>query len=137
MSKNKVNVTPLVIKEIPEKIAEREQTGIRKYGESLMTFNGRNPYTDTQEELLDALQYNRQSELEHIAVVNLLNELIVSLNKSKELASVKEQLLSLRESIGNPQWEEKYLQVTSEQTKTMKWIDQILEEAAEILNYVV
>jgi len=42
----------------------REQVGIATYGVSLMTHNGRNCLADLYDELLDALMYSAQYELE-------------------------------------------------------------------------
>jgi len=42
----------------------RQERGIATYGRSLETFNGRNPKRDLTEELLDALQYHHQGNLE-------------------------------------------------------------------------
>jgi len=52
-----------VLKDYPmllEKLEERRQLGIEKYGTELMTFNGRNVSQDYSEELLDAIQYLTQ-----------------------------------------------------------------------------
>lgn len=61
----KIDVTPLAKAFFNEMIDARQTEGIRKYGVSLQTFNGRNPYQDTHEELVDAFQYIKQAELEH------------------------------------------------------------------------
>jgi hypothetical protein len=45
-------------------LRERQAQGIRTYGTSLQTFNGRRALVDLREELLDALQYVEQEILE-------------------------------------------------------------------------
>lgn len=60
----KVSVTSLLRQELPERLAEREKAGIARYGRSLETWNGRDAHRDLMEELLDAIQYAKQAELE-------------------------------------------------------------------------
>lgn len=61
-----------VFTEVRRRLNEREATGIRRYGRSLETFNGRSACRDLQEELLDGLAYATQVEMEHRAVVEAL-----------------------------------------------------------------
>jgi hypothetical protein len=53
----------------------RESTGIRRYGTSLETFNGRDVYRDLGEELFDARAYLKQAELQYRAVVEAVKVL--------------------------------------------------------------
>ena len=50
-------IMPLVIKDL----ATRFHVGLRKYGEPLHTFNGRNALQDAYEEVLDLAMYLRQA----------------------------------------------------------------------------
>jgi hypothetical protein len=54
---------------VRQRLDEREALGIKRYGRSLETFNGRNAFRDLQDELLDGLNYATQAEMEHRAVV--------------------------------------------------------------------
>lgn len=45
-------------------IEERSRIGIEHYGTELMTFNGRDAVRDLYEELLDALVYLKQAQME-------------------------------------------------------------------------
>lgn len=51
---------------------EREATGVRRYGRSLETFNGRDAFLDLEQELLDGVAYATQARMEHQAVVAAL-----------------------------------------------------------------
>ncbi|MDE2102867.1 MAG: hypothetical protein KGL39_36825 [Patescibacteria group bacterium] len=56
-------------------LRERQAKGIATYGRSLETFNGRSAPRDLREELLDALQYTHQWELEQAAMVREVEQL--------------------------------------------------------------
>ena len=58
------NVTPRAREEFLRMLAGREQVGIRTYGTTLQTFNGRDAIQDAKEELIDAWQYLVQIEME-------------------------------------------------------------------------
>ena len=49
---------------LPVELATRRDLGVRRYGRSLQTWNGRDVGRDLQDELLDALAYARQGQLE-------------------------------------------------------------------------
>lgn len=76
-------------------IRERTKVGVKKYGQPLHTFNGRNSVRDVKEELLDALQYVQQWEMERTAVSKLLNEiydyLLVTIYDDDERAPTKRE----------------------------------------------
>ncbi len=46
-------------------VAGRERVGIARYGQTLRTFTGRDPYVDELEEMLDAIQYRHQAWMQH------------------------------------------------------------------------
>lgn len=50
---------------IQQALRSREQLGIRKYGRSLQSHNGRDSWLDCWEDTLDAMAYITQVELEH------------------------------------------------------------------------
>lgn len=58
--------------EVVDLVKAREQKGIETYGESLKTWNGRDAHKDCEEELLDALQYNRQTRMQQEDLVQAL-----------------------------------------------------------------
>lgn len=60
----KQSVTQAVIADL----REREQVGIRRYGRTLETFNGRNALQDAYEEVLDLAQYIKQVLMEDDAL---------------------------------------------------------------------
>jgi hypothetical protein len=49
---------------VKQDIEARAEKGIKKYGERLKPFNGRNALQDLYEELLDAVMYTKQLLLE-------------------------------------------------------------------------
>lgn len=51
-----------------EDLREREQQGIRTYGTTLQTFNGRDALWDAYEEALDLVLYLRQAIMERDAM---------------------------------------------------------------------
>jgi len=53
-----------VVNELLKKVKERTEVGIATYGEELHTHNGRDVLQDFMEELLDAIQYHTQLEME-------------------------------------------------------------------------
>jgi hypothetical protein len=61
-----------VFAEVRRRLDERESVGVRRYGASLQTFNGRDACRDLEDELLDGLAYATQLRLEHRAVVEAL-----------------------------------------------------------------
>lgn len=60
----KQSVTQAVITDL----RQREQVGIRRYGRTLETFNGRNALIDAYEEVLDLAQYIKQVLMEDDAL---------------------------------------------------------------------
>lgn len=52
------------VDEIVADIKARSNVGLKKYGTRLMTFNGRDPWVDLYQELLDAVQYHTQAVVE-------------------------------------------------------------------------
>lgn len=56
----KLDVTTFVIKALEQ----RREYGIKKYGTSLQTWNGRDPLADAMEEDLDRMQYLAQARIE-------------------------------------------------------------------------
>lgn len=57
---------------VRQRLDEREALGVKRYGRSLETFNGRNAFRDLQDELLDGLNYATQAEMETRAIVHAL-----------------------------------------------------------------
>lgn len=53
-----------VVEEVIKDLRQREQVGLKKYGEKLRTFNGRNATQDAYEEALDLSNYLKQKLLE-------------------------------------------------------------------------
>ncbi len=51
-----VSVNDLIIKDLQD----RREAGIRKYGQEVLTHNGRDPLIDLYQEQIDALVYTRQ-----------------------------------------------------------------------------
>jgi hypothetical protein len=64
-----------ILLSLAEQLLERRRIGKRRYGRPLQAFNGRNPYRDLLEELLDATAYAEQVRVEHEAVVAALEVL--------------------------------------------------------------
>lgn len=58
------SIPSLLKNEVIQKLRDREWKGLQTYGESLTTNNNRNAIKDLEEELLDALAYAEQAELE-------------------------------------------------------------------------
>jgi hypothetical protein len=61
-----------VFAEVRRDLDSREAVGVRRYGRSLETFNGRDACRDLEEELLDGIVYAKQVRLEYFAVVEAL-----------------------------------------------------------------
>jgi hypothetical protein len=61
-----------VFAEVRRDLDAREAVGVRRYGLSLETFNGRDACRDLEEELLDGIVYAKQVRLEYFAVVEAL-----------------------------------------------------------------
>lgn len=57
-----------VTKAVIQDLLEREKQGMRTYGRSLETFNGRNALLDAYEECLDLAQYLKQRLLEEAEI---------------------------------------------------------------------
>lgn len=82
-------VVPFLI----EKLQERRELGIQKYGEPLKTFNGRNQSQDALEELLDFVQYFTAKLLEDGTPNETLEEVRSTFSqKLAELQQENEQL---------------------------------------------
>jgi hypothetical protein len=64
-----------VFAEMRRRINEREAIGVKRYGRSLETFNGRDAGRDLEDELLDALAYATQLRLERRALAEALRAL--------------------------------------------------------------
>jgi hypothetical protein len=58
-----------VLPSLVAQLETRRALGRVRYGTELTTANGRNPYRDMLDELLDALQYLEQARMEHVALV--------------------------------------------------------------------
>jgi hypothetical protein len=56
------------LNEIAEDIEARIRLGERKYGTRLKAFNGRDPYMDLYQEVLDGINYSQQCVIEHPSV---------------------------------------------------------------------
>ena len=56
-------------------LEERKAKGLETYGVLLQPFNGRNAIKDISDELLDAVIYTKQLEVERNAMVTLLHTL--------------------------------------------------------------
>jgi hypothetical protein len=77
-----VAVTPIAKARFNEMIDEREQVGIKKYGQSLMTHNGRDALLDAEEEVLDLWQYLNQARLERDQLLREIAQLKARLGES-------------------------------------------------------
>jgi hypothetical protein len=64
-----------VFAEVRRRLDEREAIGIRRYGRSLETFNGRDAGLDLEDELLDGLNYATQLRLERSALAEAVKVL--------------------------------------------------------------
>lgn len=53
-----------VVEEVIKDLRQREEVGLKKYGEKLRTFNGRSATMDAYEEALDLSNYLKQKLLE-------------------------------------------------------------------------
>lgn len=69
----RVNVTPLARQSFIRLLDQREQQGIKTYGTTLQTWNGRDAIQDAKEEAVDQYQYLEQIEQEH---KDLLEDLV-------------------------------------------------------------
>ena len=63
-AKGAENVNERAAALLPELLAARQRIGLERYGRPLETFNGRDVHRDLLEELLDALQYAVQAQME-------------------------------------------------------------------------
>lgn len=61
--------------EISEDVEDRIRIGERKYGKRLQSFNGRDTFKDLYDELLDALNYSKQAEIEGLDDGALFNQI--------------------------------------------------------------
>jgi hypothetical protein len=61
-----------VFLEVRRRLDAREVLGVKRYGRTLETFNGRDVFTDAEDELLDRYVYSVQARMEHHAVVEAL-----------------------------------------------------------------
>lgn len=62
-----------------EYIDARTEYGVGKYGTPLQTDNGRNPFNDSFQEILDFCQYQEQDRLEAHQKVKFLDEMVKGL----------------------------------------------------------
>jgi hypothetical protein len=69
----------------------REGVGIKKYGQTLETFNGRSALRDLYEELLDASQYIKQKMMEEEKIYEHLNGIIAFMEKTKKAQETLEE----------------------------------------------
>jgi len=65
-----------VTRSLIDLLSERERKGIATYGRSLETFNGRSAPQDLIEELLDAVQYARQWQMERAKLIEVVKSAI-------------------------------------------------------------
>jgi hypothetical protein len=70
-------------------IGDRDLLGIKKYGTSLETHNGRDPNVDAQEELLDAFQYITQAFAENRLDKETINLLTLLYDYASNLYNLK------------------------------------------------
>lgn len=61
-----------VISSLIRRLEERRAIGVRRYGTSLQAFNGRDPFRDHEEELLDQHNYAEQIRHEYNALAEAL-----------------------------------------------------------------
>lgn len=54
----------LLIEELPVMLRSRLELGIKRYGQPLQAFNGRDAAQDVMDELVDGLVYARQTQIE-------------------------------------------------------------------------
>jgi hypothetical protein len=69
------------LSKLREYVAAREAHGVKKYGTSLETWNGRDPLTDAIEEEVDRLDYLVQARIERADLIELVNDLKRKNNK--------------------------------------------------------
>jgi hypothetical protein len=87
----KEDVTAEVLRIIPELIKQRQQKGIETYGTSMQTFNGRDPFQDAIEELVDALQYIVQAQMEYRVIKSAYEKTIGCCYAHGRLKKVEEE----------------------------------------------
>jgi hypothetical protein len=80
-----------VFAEVRRRLDEREATGVRRYGRSLETFNGRDACRDLEDELLDGLAYATQVRIEHHAIVEALMVLASAVRRLRPALSPPER----------------------------------------------
>ncbi len=90
---------------IRKALEEREAKGIAKYGTTLQTWNGRDPYADAIEEQLDLLQYLTQARLERAdlleQVVQLREQCAALVDDNAKVRAERERLrLDLATKLG-------------------------------------
>jgi hypothetical protein len=93
------NDQPLMHDALVALIEDRKQTGIKRYGTPLQPFNGRDPFQDAVEEIVDAGVYLLQCQIEWGVLTELAeraNELIVGHDVLGGLTAVQEMIKILR-----------------------------------------
>ena len=68
---------------IAEDVEDRIRIGERKYGKRLQSFNGRDVFKDLYDEVLDALNYAKQAEIEGLDDGDLFSQIAVLAMKVK------------------------------------------------------
>lgn len=63
------------LRALADKLESRRELGIQRYGKPLQLFNGRDPFRDHEEELLDSHNYAEQVRLEYLALVEAVRVL--------------------------------------------------------------
>jgi len=69
------DINAISVQMLPRLLAERQEEGLRRYGQPLRTWNGRDARRDLREELLDAFQYALQADREHRDLLRVLRVL--------------------------------------------------------------
>jgi hypothetical protein len=64
-----------VIRRLQQRLETRLEIGVRRYGRPLQLFNGRDPFRDHEEELLDQHVYAEQIRLEYHALIEAVRVL--------------------------------------------------------------
>ena len=76
LRRGKQVVWPYALSSVNDVVVSQMQKGVDKYGHTLETWNGLSPYRMAKEELVDALMYLEQAEMECQDLMDLIVVLV-------------------------------------------------------------
>lgn len=109
-----------------ENIKKRREFGIKKYGCSLQTWNGRDPYADAIEEELDRMQYLTQARMERRSLIEA-HEKIVSILETGEYV-LPQAIAILQEARGMYE-----SGITIDEKKLLRRLDEVMSSITRAL----